>query len=87
MKQVMKTVTKMLLTVLAFFTGTLYVLAQDAAGSGSSSVTSTHTETTTWYAQPWVWIVGAALFILLLVALLRGNRSVTKTTTTERNDI
>ena len=25
-----------------------------------------------WYAQPWVWIVGGALFILLLVALLRG---------------
>ncbi len=26
-----------------------------------------------WYAQPWVWIVGAAVFLLLLVALLRGN--------------
>lgn len=26
-----------------------------------------------WYTQPWVWIVGAAIFILLLVALLRGN--------------
>ncbi|MBD0289225.1 MAG: hypothetical protein M3342_12530 [Bacteroidota bacterium] len=28
-----------------------------------------------WYTQPWVWVVGAALFILLLVALLRGNSS------------
>lgn len=28
-----------------------------------------------WYASPWVWIVGAAVFILLLVALLRGNNS------------
>ena len=28
-----------------------------------------------WYTQPWVWIVGAAIFVLLLVALLRGNRS------------
>ena len=27
-----------------------------------------------WYAQPWVWIVGAAVFILLLVALTRGGR-------------
>ena len=27
-----------------------------------------------WYTQPWVWIVGGALFILLLVALLRGGR-------------
>ena len=24
-----------------------------------------------WYTQPWVWIVGGAVFILLLVALLR----------------
>ena len=29
-----------------------------------------------WYTNPIVWIVGAAVFILLLVALLRGgNRS------------
>jgi hypothetical protein len=25
-----------------------------------------------WYQQPWVWIAGGALFILILVALLRG---------------
>lgn len=28
-----------------------------------------------WYASPWVWIVGAAVFILLLVALTRGRSS------------
>ena len=28
-----------------------------------------------WYQQPWVWIVGGAIFILLLVALLRGGGS------------
>ncbi len=27
-----------------------------------------------WYTAPWVWIVGAALFILLLVALTRSGR-------------
>jgi uncharacterized protein YdeI (BOF family) len=27
-----------------------------------------------WYASPWVWVVGAAIFILLLVALTRGGR-------------
>ncbi|MEO5948343.1 MAG: hypothetical protein ABIP79_16110 [Chitinophagaceae bacterium] len=26
-----------------------------------------------WYQQPWVWIVGGAVFILLLVAMLRGS--------------
>ncbi len=25
-----------------------------------------------WYQQPWVWVAGGAVFILLLVALLRG---------------
>ncbi len=27
-----------------------------------------------WYAQPWVWIIGGAIFILLLVALLKSGR-------------
>jgi len=27
-----------------------------------------------WYTQPWVWIVGGAIFILLLVALLKSGR-------------
>lgn len=27
-----------------------------------------------WYASPWVWVVGAAVFILLLVALTRSGR-------------
>lgn len=26
-----------------------------------------------WYQQPWVWIVGGAVFILLIVALMRGS--------------
>ena len=25
-----------------------------------------------WYASPWVWVIGAAVFILLVVALTRG---------------
>lgn len=28
-----------------------------------------------WYNNPWVWIVGAAVFILLLVAIVRGGRT------------
>jgi len=45
-----------------------------------------------WYASPWVWIVGAAVFILLLIALTRGGSSssastdrVTVTKTVERD--
>jgi len=29
---------------------------------------------TAWYQQPWAWVVGGAVFILLLVALLRGGQ-------------
>ncbi|MGK2863502.1 MAG: hypothetical protein ACSLE0_16340 [Chitinophagaceae bacterium] len=25
-----------------------------------------------WYQQPWMWVIGGAIFILLLVALLRS---------------
>jgi hypothetical protein len=25
-----------------------------------------------WYQQPWVWIVGVAVFVLLLAAILKG---------------
>jgi hypothetical protein len=45
-----------------------------SGGGESSSVThTTQTTTSNWYAQPWVWVIGAIALILLLVALLRGN--------------
>jgi hypothetical protein len=31
-----------------------------------------------WYQQPWVWVVGGAVFILLLAAILKGNSSTSK---------
>jgi fucose permease len=66
------------------------VFAQDTTSSSSStSVTVTKEQTSDWFSNPWVWIIGAAVFILLLVALLgRGGSSartdrttVTKTVT------
>ncbi len=38
------------------------------------SITTDKTTTSNWYTQPWVWIVGGAVFVLLLVALLRSNK-------------
>jgi len=37
-----------------------------------------------WYASPWVWIVGAAVFILLLVALTSGGRRRTTDGSTDK---
>jgi hypothetical protein len=70
----------------------IVVLAQETT-EGEQSTTSSKTTTTKstdinisadntgeWYTQPWVWIVGAAVFILLLIALLRGGGRDTVTT-------
>ncbi|MEO6584583.1 MAG: hypothetical protein ABIO05_09680 [Ferruginibacter sp.] len=51
------------------------VWAQDSTSSSVSTSTSTTTTSETWYTQPWVWIVGAAALLLLIVALVRGNNS------------
>ena len=69
-------------TLIMLFVIQAISLAQESGGSGGSgsssgggSVVTHSSETTTsnWYAQPWVWVVGAIALILLLVALLRGN--------------
>jgi hypothetical protein len=46
------------------------LLAQDNGGKDIN--VNVNTKGSAWYASPWVWVVGAAIFILLLVALTRG---------------
>ena len=79
MKQLTKIATyKVLISVLILNLIQAIVFAQDT--TRSSTTVTTHQETTTWYTSPWVWIVGIAIFILLLVALLGGkNRDRTGT--------
>lgn len=60
---------KMILMILLISVTQTAAWAQDGGGV-DIKVTK---ETSTWYTQPWVWIVGGAVFVLLLVALLRGN--------------
>ena len=59
---------KVYFTVLAAFIGAL-VWAQEGGGAKIDVDINKESE---WYASPWVWVVGAAIFILLLVALTRG---------------
>ena len=51
-----------------------------ACNNSGESTTSADTTTTTtdWYTQPWVWVVGGAVFLIILIALLRGNSSNTR---------
>jgi hypothetical protein len=89
---------KMLAMSLLFALMQVVAFAQDNGGSGtggsgstttsgSSSTTITETSKTSenWYASPWVWVIGAALFILLLVALLGGSRGRASSSTTHRS--
>ena len=35
---------------------------------------NTKGDSSSFFTQPWVWVVGAAVFIIILVALLRGKK-------------
>jgi hypothetical protein len=63
---------KSLLALLMLCLVQTIAFAQDNGGGGKVDVNITKSDGN-WYAQPWVWIVGGAVFLLLLVALMRGN--------------
>lgn len=62
---------KILFAIFAAIYGTA-LLAQ--GGDAKDINVNISTKGDAWYASPWVWVVGAAVFILLLVALTRGGR-------------
>ena len=69
-----------------FFTCMQVVLwAQDSNQSVTTKTEST-TTSTQWYTSPWVWVAGGAVFIIILVALMRGNSSTSETRTTVIKD-
>jgi hypothetical protein len=53
----------------------LVTFAQEEGTQIVTKSTRTTTTTSEWYTMPWVWVVGAAVFILLLTAILRGSGS------------
>lgn len=95
MKSVLKSLNLKMLVALIIFTAMQTVLwAQEAENTTTSTkkVNVSVENTETWYSSPWVWVVGAAVFILLLVALLSGGKGgsassdrVTVTKTVERD--
>ena len=61
--------------------------AQDSTStSRSTTITKETTTTTDWYMQPWVWAVGGAVLLIILVALLRNGSTKDTRTTVIRKD-
>jgi hypothetical protein len=61
--------------ILSFFAALMSAVALAQAETKKIDVSiDTNGGGSAWYASPWVWVVGAAVFILLLVALTRGGR-------------
>jgi hypothetical protein len=61
---------KIVLSILLMLYSSVWLLAQET----KKVDIDVNTKGDNWYASPWVWIVGVAVFILLLVALTRGGR-------------
>lgn len=70
-KMIRQTYINVMLTILLGLTN-LVALAQE---KGLDVDVDINKKESAWYQQSWVWIVGAAVFILLLVALLRGGKA------------
>lgn len=64
---------RILLLLLSFFT-TGVLLAQEGETKKVNVDINVGEANDSWYASPWVWVVGAMVFILLLVALTRNGR-------------
>ncbi len=57
--------------MLVFFQSTL--IAQEKDVEVDLNVNKGVT-TTTWYEEPWMWVVGGAVFLIIIIALVRGKK-------------
>jgi len=55
-----------------------WAFAQDPTGTSGGTTTRTTSTTEVWYGQWWIWAVGVAVFLIIVIALTnRGGRSST----------
>ncbi len=65
------------LSIAAFFLSQGLVWAQETTTTTTKDVDvdlDVDSGGGTWYAEPWVWIVGVAIFIIIIVGLLKSNK-------------
>lgn len=82
---------KSVMTLVIFTLMQTAILAQEST-TESNTTTSTvkvSTEQTgnKWYSSPLLWVAGAALFIILLISLMRGSKSKTTTANTSTDRV
>lgn len=68
----MKAIKRISTAMKSFVAILVLCLMQTAVWAQSDVNVKIEKTSSNWYAQPWVWIVGGAVFLLLLVALMRG---------------
>lgn len=81
------TVLKYQFAMLVCLFSSAFAFAQEEATKVATSSTNTTTTTTQWYTEPWVWIAGAVLFIILIAALIGGRSNTTISRTTVHKDV
>lgn len=74
MKQ-LKSITNRIALVIASFYLSLIAFAQDTKKIDVDIDANPGGNSGNFFTQPWVWVVGGLIFILLLVALMRGGGS------------
>ena len=57
---------------LTYLLATLVAFAQE---KGVDVDIDVNKKDSNWYQQPWVWVIGAAVFIIILAAVLKGGGS------------
>lgn len=79
---------KLICTILAVTFFQAVSFAQETTGESSSTKTTkveVTANTTNWFSDNWIWVVGVIVFIILLFALMGGSSS--RRTTVVREDL
>ncbi len=72
-KSILKSIQQLMAVIILNFVA-LAAAAQDSTIQTTTNANTSSTETT-FHVQPWMWIVGAAMLLIIIIALLRGKGS------------